>query len=71
MNKKCEELEQRKRRLREDLGTEAIAIVKAALNYQLLPGPAQIERFRALSANYEKAQNDYALALDFGKEEKQ
>lgn len=63
MNKKCEELEQRKRSLREDLGTEAISIVKAALNYRLLPGPAQIERFRALSANYEKAQQDYAWEL--------
>lgn len=47
MNKlKCEELERRTRNLRDDLGTEAIAIVRAALNYHLLPVPAQIEKFR-------------------------
>jgi hypothetical protein len=63
MNKKLAELEERKRCLRDDLGADAIAIVRAALNYQLLPTPAQIERFRALSANYEKAQNDYEREL--------
>jgi hypothetical protein len=63
MNKKVEELEQRKRRIRDDLGTEAIEIVKAALNYQLLPGQEQIERFSALYAKYEKAQQDYTREL--------
>ena len=63
MNKKLAEFEERKRCLRDELATQAISIVRAALDFQLLPGPAQIEIFRALSADYEKAQQDYMREL--------
>lgn len=59
----CAELEYRKRSLRDNLGGVAISIVTAALDYNLLPDLAAIKKFRALSADYEKAQNDYAQAL--------